>query len=120
MSPGIVAESDLSRNLKSEYVFFHWRQARKDFSSGAISYYFSDRLKTASVITDSAGNIKGDEDFCPRGDELPLVKATPTNTKFTGKKLKTAGLVFTTMGRDTQCLAASNLSHNTVAQVLSK
>jgi YD repeat-containing protein len=33
MTPGIVAESDLSGNLKSEYVFFNGeRGARKDFN----------------------------------------------------------------------------------------
>ena len=59
MSPGIVAESDLSGNLKSEYVFFNGeRVARRDFPAGSVAYYFSDHLKTASVITDSAGNIK--------------------------------------------------------------
>ena len=61
MSPGIVTESDLSGNLQSEYVFFDVKRvARKDFPGGTVSYYFSDGLKTASVITDSAGNIKSD------------------------------------------------------------
>src|SRR5579871_1076555 len=61
MSPGIVTESDLSGNLQSEYVFFDVKRvARKDFPGGTVSYYFSDELKTASVITDSAGNIKSD------------------------------------------------------------
>src|SRR5262249_43502197 len=63
MTPGIVAESDLAGTLKSEYVFFDGeRVARKDFvgSTTSVAYYFSDHLKTASVITDSAGNIKAD------------------------------------------------------------
>jgi hypothetical protein len=68
MTPGIVAESDLSGTLKAEYVFFDGeRVARKGFPSNAVSYYFSDHLKTASVITDSAGNIKSESDFYPRG-----------------------------------------------------
>jgi len=54
MSPGIVAESDLSGNLQSEYAFFDGqRVARKDFPGNAVSYYFSDHLKTASAITDA-------------------------------------------------------------------
>jgi len=45
MSPGIVAESDISGALQSEYVFFDGeRVARKDFPGSAISYYFSDHL----------------------------------------------------------------------------
>src|SRR5579871_4485862 len=50
MSPGIVAESDLTGALKSEYVFFDGeRVARKDFPGNSVFYYFSDHLKTASV-----------------------------------------------------------------------
>ena len=66
MLPGIVDESDLSGNLQSEYVFFDGeRVARKDFPGNTVSYYFSDHLKTASVITDAARNIKEDEDYYP-------------------------------------------------------
>jgi YD repeat-containing protein len=59
MSPGIVAESDLAGTLKSEYVFFGGqRMARRDLvTPTGVFYYFSDHLKTASVITDSAGVI---------------------------------------------------------------
>jgi len=42
MTPGIVAESDLAGNLKSEYVFFDGeRVARKDFPGNTVSYYLS-------------------------------------------------------------------------------
>jgi hypothetical protein len=74
MAPGIVAESDLSGNPTSEYVFFNGeRVARKDFPSGAVSYYFSDHLKTASVITDAAGHINAESDYYPWGGELQFV-----------------------------------------------
>ncbi len=56
MTPGIIAESDQAGTLKSEYVFFDGaRVARKDFPATTVAYYFSDRLKTASVVTDAAG-----------------------------------------------------------------
>jgi RHS repeat-associated protein len=85
MTPGIVAESDLTGALKSEYVFFDGeRVARKDFPGNAISYYFSDHLKTASVITDSAGNIKEDEDYYPWGGELQFVNSDSNHFKFGG------------------------------------
>ena len=87
MTPGIVAESDLSGTLKAEYVFFDGeRVARKDFPSNAVSYYFSDHLKTASVITDSAGNIKSESDFYPWGGELQFVNSDSNHYKFTGKE----------------------------------
>src|SRR6185312_12323745 len=88
MTPGIVAESDLSGNLKSEYVFFNGeRVARRDFGSpGAVFYYFSDHLKTASVVTDSAGNIKADSDYYPWGGELQFVNNDSNHYKFTSKE----------------------------------
>src|SRR5262249_6560477 len=73
MSTGIVAESDLTGALKSEYVFFGGKRiARKDLPGGAVSYYFSDSARSASVITDSAGNIKAESDYYPFGGELQI------------------------------------------------
>src|SRR5579864_4102910 len=89
MSPGIVAESDLTGTLKSEYIFFDGdRVARKDLSGSttAVSYYFSDHLKTAAVVTDSAGIIKEDEDFYPWGGELQFVNNDSNHYKFTSKE----------------------------------
>lgn len=87
MSTGIVAESDLTGSLKSEYVFFDGeRVARKDFPGNAVSYYFSDHLKTASVITDSAGNIMEDEDYYFWGGELQIVNNDSNHYKFAGKE----------------------------------
>jgi RHS repeat-associated protein len=85
MTPGIVGESDLSGNLTDEYVFFGGeRVARK--STNGVFYYFSDHLKTASVITDSAGNIKSESDFYPWGGELQFVANDSNHYKFTGKE----------------------------------
>ena len=90
MAPGIVAESDLTGALKSEYVFFDGeRVARKDFPGNSVFYYFSDHLKTASVITDSVGNIKEDEDYYPWGGELQFVNSDSNHYKFTGKERDT-------------------------------
>jgi RHS repeat-associated protein len=87
MTPGIVAESDLSGTLKAEYVFFAGeRVARKDFPGNAVSYYFSDHLKTASVITDASGNIKSESDFYPWGGELQFVNNDSNRYKFTSKE----------------------------------
>jgi uncharacterized protein RhaS with RHS repeats len=90
MTPRIVAESDLSGALKSEYVFFDGeRVARRDLPSGSVAYYFADHLKTASVITDSAGNIKAESDYYPGGGELQFVANDSNDYKFTGKKRDT-------------------------------
>jgi RHS repeat-associated protein len=87
MTPGVVAESDLAGNLQSEYVFFDGeRVARKDFPSNAVSYYFSDHLKTTDIVTDAQGNIKNESDFYPWGGELPFVANDSNHYKFTGKE----------------------------------
>jgi RHS repeat-associated protein len=87
MTPGVVAESDLSGNLQSEYVFFDGeRVARKDLPSNTVSYYFSDHLKTASVITDAVGTIKSESDYYPWGGELQFLANDSNHYKFTGKE----------------------------------
>jgi len=88
MTPGVVAESDLTGNLKSEYIFLNGeRVARRDFGiPGGVLYYFSDHLKTAAVITDSAGNIKSDSDYYPWGGELQFTNSDSNHYKFTGKE----------------------------------
>jgi RHS repeat-associated protein len=89
MTPGVVAESDLAGTLKSEYIFFDGeRVARRDGATGTggVLYYFSDHLKTASVITDSAGVIKAESDYYPWGGELQFVNNDSNDYKFTGKK----------------------------------
>jgi RHS repeat-associated protein len=94
MTPGIVAESDLSGTLKSEYVFFEGeRVARRDLAApSGVFYYFSDHLKTASVITDSLGNIKSESDYYPWGGELQFVSNNSNHYKFTGKERDETGL----------------------------
>jgi len=87
MSPGIVSESDVSGARQSEYAFFNGeRVARKDFPGNAVSYYFSDHLKTASVITDSTGHITDESDFYPWGGELQFANSGINHYKFTGKE----------------------------------
>ncbi|HZI58974.1 MAG TPA: RHS repeat-associated core domain-containing protein [Verrucomicrobiae bacterium] len=49
-------------------------------------YYFSDHLKTASVITDSAGVIKAESDYYPWGGELQFVANDSNHYKFTSKE----------------------------------
>jgi RHS repeat-associated protein len=87
MTPGIVGESDLLGNLQTEYVFFDGeRVARRDFPSGNVSYYFSDHLKTASVVTDASGTILDESDYYPWGGELQFVNNLDNHYKFTGKE----------------------------------
>ncbi|HEY6349654.1 MAG TPA: hypothetical protein VI636_09615, partial [Candidatus Angelobacter sp.] len=90
MSPGIVAESDLTGALKSEYVFFYGeRVARKDFPGNSVFYYFSDHLKTTNIVTDAQGNIKNESDFYPWGGELQFVNNDSNHYKLGGHERDT-------------------------------
>ncbi len=86
---GRVAETDLAGTTKSEYIFFDGeRVARRDGVNGAggVFYYFSDHLKTASIITDAAGTIKAESDYYPWGGELQFVNNDSNHYKFTSKE----------------------------------
>ena len=67
------------------------RVARRDGATGTggVFYYFSDHLKTASVITDSAGVVKAESDYYPWGGEIQFVNNDSNDYKFTGKKRDT-------------------------------
>jgi RHS repeat-associated protein len=85
-SVGVIAETDLAGNNPKKYVFFNGtRIARKD-SNGQVFYYFSDHLKTVSVITDATGNIKFESDYDPWGVERRVVDNFNNTYKFTGKE----------------------------------
>jgi len=86
--PGVLAESDLTGTIKSEYVFFNGtRVARRDeVTPTGVSYYFSDHIKSASLVTDVAGNVKSESDYYPWGGELAMSNSDPNHYKFTGKE----------------------------------
>jgi RHS repeat-associated protein len=60
--------------------------ARKDFPGNTVAYYFSDHLKTASVITNASGTITSESDYYPWGGELQFVNNDSNHYKFTGKE----------------------------------
>ncbi|HXE91556.1 MAG TPA: RHS repeat-associated core domain-containing protein, partial [Terriglobales bacterium] len=83
----LLAESDLSSNIREEYVFFNGRRvARRTAATGAVVYYFSDHLGSASVITNAAGTIVEESDYYPFGGERIIVNNDPNAYKFTGKE----------------------------------
>src|SRR5258708_19324572 len=87
MTPGIVGESDLADNLKTEYLFFGGKRvARRDLPAGIVSYYYSDHLNTASVVTDASGTILDESDYYPWGGELQFTNNLDNHYKFTGKE----------------------------------
>jgi len=82
----IVAEKNVATGAWTDYVFFDGeRVARKD-PGNAVSYYFSDHLKTTDIVTDAQGNILNESDFYPWGGELQFLANDSNHYKFTGKE----------------------------------
>jgi RHS repeat-associated protein len=80
-----IAERDQA-GYWTEYIFFAGQRIARRDASGAVSYYFSDHLHTASVITDASGTIKSESDYYPWGGELQFANSDSNHYKFTGKE----------------------------------
>ncbi len=85
-----LTESDLTGAINEEYIYFNGeRIARVDRPSGAVHYYFSDHLQSASVITDSSGNPTETYYYYPYGGIAFSSGSDPNHYKFTGKERDT-------------------------------
>ncbi|HET9182504.1 MAG TPA: RHS repeat-associated core domain-containing protein [Candidatus Angelobacter sp.] len=85
--PGTMAESDLSGNLKSEYIFVNGkRAARIDLANSSVHYYLSDHLNSTSMVISSAGVVEDESDYSAFGTEYPLISSGANHYKFTGKE----------------------------------
>ena len=85
----VNTETDLAGNSIANYIFFNGQRiARRDVSTGAMHYYFSDHLGTHSLVTDVNGTMPPQEesDFYPYGGEIPVSCSDTNHYKFTGKE----------------------------------
>ncbi len=81
----VLAESDSSGNLTSEYAFFNkQRIARRDVSSGNVYYLFRDRLGSYRTVTDSTGHVQGESDYYAFGGERVISGTVTDNFRFAG------------------------------------
>jgi RHS repeat-associated protein len=84
-----LTESGIGGSFTNDYVFFGGKRiARRDISTGAVHYYLSDHLGSASVITDAVGTMPPQEesDYYPYGGEIAITSGDPNTYKFTGKE----------------------------------
>ncbi len=83
----VLDESSRTGAMQEEYVYFDGRRiARRDIGANTVHYYFSDYLGSASVITDSNGNVQEQTDFYPFGGIAYTSGGDPNHYKFTGKE----------------------------------
>ena len=89
-APGIIAESDLSGTLKSEYVFFNGKRfARIDLPGNTVHYYLSDHLNSTSMVVSASGVPEEESDYSSFGTEYVLTGSGANHYKFTGKERDT-------------------------------
>lgn len=81
---GGLAETDLSGNITSEYVFFAGRRIARRDASGNVFFYNADSLGSTRTVTDANGNICYDAEFTPYGTEFIHANSCSQNYKFTG------------------------------------
>lgn len=61
--------------------------ARRDLPSGTVHYYFSDHLKSVSLVTSAAGTIEDESDYTPWGEERRMTSTlADQHFKFNGKE----------------------------------
>jgi RHS repeat-associated protein len=87
-----MTETDLAGTPTADYIFFNGKRvARRDLPGGAVHYYFSDHLSSASVITNATGAMPPQEesDYYPYGGEIAITNGDPNQYKFTGKERDT-------------------------------
>jgi len=86
----VLDETDLSGNLKNEYVFFDGHRIAQRNSSGTVYYYVADHLGSAREMVE-AGQTSAcyDADFLPYGQEVDFTDTCGSNYKFEGKERDT-------------------------------
>jgi RHS repeat-associated protein len=84
---GTLTETSLTGTINEDYAYLNGeRIARVDRPSGAVHYYFSDQLGSASVITDASGNVQEQYFYYPYGGMQSSIGSDPNRYKFTGKE----------------------------------
>src|SRR5262249_9719832 len=83
-----LTETDLTgSNINEEYIYFNGeRIARLDQPSGTVHYYFSDKLNSASVITDPSGHVQQRYYYYPYGGLVASPGSDTNHYKFNGKE----------------------------------
>jgi RHS repeat-associated protein len=83
----VLDESDRTGTILEEYVYFNGQRiSRRDVETGNVHYYFSNHLGSASLITDSSGNIQEQADYYPYGGIAYTYGGDINHYKFTGKE----------------------------------
>ena len=95
-SGNVLDETNGTGNLVSEYIYFNGKRIARRDADNTVKFYFSDNLGSASVITDSYGDMPpvpgsplAESDYYPYGGEMVITSGDANHYKFTGKERDT-------------------------------
>ena len=84
VSGATIAETDLSGNITSEYIFFAGQRIARRDASNNVYYYYTDQVGSTTTITTGNGTPCYDATVTPYGEEHNTLNTCPQNYKFTG------------------------------------
>jgi RHS repeat-associated protein len=84
----VLEETAGNGTLVSEYIFFNGKRIARRDADNTVKFYFSDNLGSASVITDSQGDMPplAESDYYPYGGEISITSGESNHDKFIGKE----------------------------------
>jgi RHS repeat-associated protein len=87
-SGNVLDETSGNGTMVSEYIYFNGNRVARRDADNSVKYYFSDKLGSASVITDNQGTMPplAESDYYPYGGETPITSGDSNHYKFTGKE----------------------------------
>jgi RHS repeat-associated protein len=82
----ILEETDLSGNLRHDYIYFAGKRLARQDGTGAttVYYYFQDHLGTGLMMVDGWGHVQQQSVYYPFGGERVITNNVANNYKFTG------------------------------------
>jgi RHS repeat-associated protein len=87
-SGNVLDETSGNGTMVSEYIYFNGNRVARWDADNSVKYYFSDKLGSASVITDNQGTMPplAESDYYPYGGEIQITSGDSNHYKFTGKE----------------------------------
>jgi RHS repeat-associated protein len=81
----LLAETDSSGNLVSEFIYFGGRPVARRDASGSVYYYSSDALGSVRAVTNATGGVQLMSEYYPYGGERIITNNMDDRHKLTGK-----------------------------------
>jgi RHS repeat-associated protein len=78
----VLAESDLSGNVQSEYIYMGRRRIARRDPSGSTYFFITDHIGSVRLVVSPTGTVVEDSEYYPFGNERPIVDTMNNSIKF--------------------------------------